>query len=70
MKEQSFELRVYHEYVAHSMRSGFKWMRYSRRGDYLTIWNLRMPNYKMSVISAECANRFERWYKWMRLTPK
>ena len=70
MKEQSFGLQIYHEYVVYSMRSGFKWMRYNRRGSSLTIWNLKMPKLRMSVVSSECANHFERWYKWMSSNPK
>ncbi len=63
---QTFGLRVYHEYVAWAMKSGFKWVRYSRRRDMLTVWNLKTPNYHQCVSSAECADRFERWYNWMR----
>jgi len=61
-----FGLRIYHEYVSWAMGSGFKWVRYSRRGDYLNIWSLRQPHYIQGVMNRECANRFERWYKWMK----
>ncbi len=65
MKE-TFGMRVYHEYVAWAMRSGFKWIRFSREGNYLTIWSLRMQHYQQSVVDKECADRFENWYNWMK----
>lgn len=64
--EQSFGLRIYHEYVAWAMFTGFKWVRYSRRGDRLCIWSLKMPSYTRAVMNKECADQFERWYNWMK----
>jgi len=64
--DKAFGLRVYHEYVAWAMLTGFKWVRYRREGDYLSVWNLKTPFGSMSVVDKECADRFERWYNWMR----
>ena len=63
--EQTFGMRVYHEFVAWAMQSGFKWVRYSRNGEDLHVWNLKAPYYIKGVVDSECAIRFERWYNWM-----
>lgn len=64
---RSFGLRMYHRYVAQSMIQGFKWVRYGRNFDTLWIYDLRnYPGVRSSVTDRECADRYERWYKWMK----
>ena len=64
---ETFGMRTYHQYVGESMRRGLKWMRYKRKGEQLSIIDLRLRIYAISTVNnQECADRYERWYKWMK----
>ncbi len=63
---RSWGLRMYHRYVAQSMSQVFKWVRYERRRNTLTIFDLRNPGILSSITDRECADRYERWYLWMK----
>lgn len=68
--KESFELETYHEFVAFSMRIGFRWMRYEIVKNCLSIYSLKYPRYRKSVANKEIAKRYERWYKWMKKNNK
>jgi len=63
---RSWDLMVYHMYVADSLSQGFKWIRYERIKNTLTLVDLRKSGIRRSVTSKEAADRYERWYKWMK----
>ena len=63
---RTWGMKIYHEYVAQSMAQGFKWIKYERDGDTLTIFDLRNSGISSSVMDRECADRYERWYQWMK----
>lgn len=64
---RSWELMTYHRFVGKSMIQGFKWTRYKRSGNHISIYSLANHyGAQFSVISKECADRYERWYKWMK----
>jgi len=65
---RTWGLQIYHRYVASSMANGFKWVRYERNSDTLTIIDLRESGIIRSVTNKECAERYERWYRWMKTT--
>ena len=66
---ESFEIRTYHQFVAWSLSHGFKWTRYTRKGDYLTITNLKICGGSIASCEKGIADRYERWFKWMKNNP-
>jgi hypothetical protein len=62
----NFEIETYRKLVAFCLEHGFKYSHYERKGDYLTVFNDTIPGSRISTPYKNVADRFERWFKWMK----
>ena len=62
-----WEIEIYHDFQAYSLRTGFHWIRYRLSGERgFAIKNLKCPFYSKSCDYKEVRDRFVRWFNWMK----